>query len=199
MSNSSLNAKKVTLSGDGYTLKLDSDVSEPTSKNVSLTLKNSTATYTSSTTAGYTLAEDGQSISYSKATSGKTMATIKGADWLSGGSNNDSINGGTGNDVIYVNKGADTLLGGAGNDTFIYKPGEGNDTIFDYKSGDMLQILKSNGSEVGTFSSSSSQNSNLTLGISGGGSVIFKGVSKSHSFNINGDTYKISGSKLTQK
>ena len=283
VSASSLNAKKVTVS-DGYTLKLADDVTEPTTKNVSLALKNSTATYTSSTTAGYTLADDGQSINYTKATSGTTLATIKGvksksgislkndvvtlknsalknkvtvsgglefnfasdyknatitgsssadtitvlgsniklngaagADTLSGGSSNDSINGGNGNDVIYGNKGADTLVGGsgndslwggagndalyggAGNDTFIYKPGEGTDTIFDYKSGDMLQILKSNGSEGGMFSSSSYQNGNLTLGISGGGSVIFNNVSKSNSFNINGDSYKISGSKLIQK
>jgi len=139
-----------------------------------------------------------------------------GNDSLSGGSNNDSINGGAGNDVIFGNKGSDTLLGGAGNDslwggsgndslyggagddTFIYKPGEGTDTIFDFQSGDLLTILKSNGKEGGTFTSSSFKNGNLTLGISGGGSVIFSGVSKSNSFNINGDTYKISSSKLTQ-
>lgn len=280
VSKASLGTNKVTLSGDGYTLKLDSDVSKPTSKNASWTFKNSTATYKGSTTAGYTLSNDGQSISYTKATTGKTLATIKGvksksgisvkndvitlknsalnskvtvsgsyefdfasdyskatitgsssadtitargsniklnggagADSLSGGTSNDSINGGSGNDVIFGNTGSDTLLGGAGNDslwggagndslyggagndTFIYKPGEGTDTIFDYQSGDLLQILNFNGKE-GTFTNSSFQNGNLTLDISGGGYVVFDGVSRNNSFNINGNSYKISGNKL---
>lgn len=37
--------------------------------------------------------------------------------------------------------------GGAGDDTFIYKSGEGTDTIFDYQRGDLSQILNFNGKE----------------------------------------------------
>ena len=283
VSKASLSTSKVTLSGDGYTLKLGSDVSKSTTKNA-WSLSNSTATYKQTSSAGYSLASNSKSITYAKTSATNTLATVKGAksksglsvsdnviilkksalsnkvtvsgsyefdfasdykkatitgssssdtitargsniklnggagaDSLSGGSSNDSINGGAGNDVIYGNKGKDTLVGGngndslwggagndslyggAGNDTFIYKPGEGTDTIFDYSSGDLLQILKSDGKAGGSFTSSSFKSGNLTLSIDGGGSVIFNGVSKSNSFNINGDSYKISGSKLVQK
>lgn len=80
VSESSLNKKKVTISGDGYTLKLGSDVSSPKTKKAAFSLSGSTATYKSSyKTAGYTLASDGKSITYSKATTAETLATIQGA------------------------------------------------------------------------------------------------------------------------
>ena len=82
------------------------------------------------------------------------------------------------------------------NFTFIYKPGEGTDTIFDYSSGDMLKILKSNGKAGGTFKDSSFSSSKLTLTINGGGKVVFNNVSSSDSFNINGTIHTISGKKL---
>ena len=68
-----------------------------------------------------------------------------------------SITGGAGNDYI-VNKANEnynyalskwetitspdnvTILGGNGNDTFIYKPGEGTDKIYDYAAGDKFNI-----------------------------------------------------------
>ena len=128
-----------------------------------------------------------------------------GKDILLGGSGNDSLYGGAGNDKLYGNDGKDTLwggsgndslYGGAGNDTFIYKPGEGTDTIFDYKNGDLLQILKSNGSKGGTFSKANFSGGDLTLTINGGGKVIFDGVSAGDKFNINGKKYTISGKTL---
>ena len=80
VSNSSLNAKKVTISGDGYTLKLGDDVPAPKTKKAAFSLSGSTATYKSSyKTAGYKLASDGKSISYSKATTAETLALIQGA------------------------------------------------------------------------------------------------------------------------
>ena len=88
------------------------------------------------------------------------------------------------------------MYGGSGKDTFIYKPGEGTDTIFDYQSGDMLQILKSDGKAGGSFTKSSFSGGNLTLTISGGGKVVFEGVSSGDSFNINGKNYTLSGKKL---
>ncbi len=129
----------------------------------------------------------------------------KGNDSLYGRAGNDSIVGNVGNDKLYGSNGNDTLVGDAGNDTlyggdgadtFVYKPGEGTDTIFDYSSGDMLKILKSDGKDGGTFTSFSFKSSKLTLAISGGGKVIFSGVSASDSFNINGKSYSISGTKL---
>ena len=99
------------------------------------------------------------------------------------------IGGGAGNDTLY---------GGSGNDTFIYRANESTDRIMDYASGDMLKILKSNG-KAGRFTSSTFSGGTLTLGISGGGSVIFENVKTSTIFNINNRSYKISGSRLVRK
>jgi Ca2+-binding RTX toxin-like protein len=46
-----------------------------------------------------------------------------GADWLDGRGGNDRIIGGTG---------ADFLIGGGGNDTFVFRTGDGRDTIADF-------------------------------------------------------------------
>ena len=97
---------------------------------------------------------------------------------------------------MWGGKGNDTLWGDDGKDTFIYKPGEGTDTIFDYESGDMLKILKADGSAGGSFTNSLFSDGTLSLTINGGGSVIFKNVTASDKFNINGTTYKINGTKL---
>ncbi|MBR0061749.1 MAG: calcium-binding protein, partial [Selenomonadaceae bacterium] len=74
-----LGTDKITIS-DGYTLALGSDVSKPKTKDAAWSLSDSTATYKSSyKKAGYTLAGDSKSISYTEATSSKALATVKGA------------------------------------------------------------------------------------------------------------------------
>ena len=141
-------------------------------------------------------------------TGNKLANIIRGGsknDTIYGGKGNDSLVGNAGNDYLYGDKGNDTLWGGVGNDSlyggdgkdiFIYKPGEGTDRIFDYSSGDMLTILKKNGKTGGIFTKSSFSGDDLTLTISGGGKVIFDGVSNGDQFNINGKTYTLSGKKL---
>ena len=129
----------------------------------------------------------------SKAT---TITGTAAANSLIGGSGNDKLYGKGGKDTLWGGKGNDSLYGGNGNDTFIYKPGEGTDTIFDYKNGDMLQILKSNGTTGGTFSKAKFSGGDLTLTINGGGKVIFDNVSNGDKFNINGKQYTISGKTL---
>ena len=119
-----------------------------------------------------------------------------GKDYLLGGKGNDSLSGGSGKDTLWGGAGDDTLLGGSGKDVFIYKPGEGTDTIIDYQSGDMLKILKSNGTEGGTFDKATFKSGTLTLTINGGGSVIFDGVAKGDSININGTSYIIKDKTL---
>ena len=135
-----------------------------------------------------------------------------GSDTLDGGYGEDSLYGGAGADSLYGGYGTDTLWGGAGNDTltggssydvFVYKPNEGTDTITDYyyysDSGcDMLQILKADGTEGGTFTDSNFSDNKLTLTIDGGGSVVFQNVNASGKFNINGTTYQINGTKLVR-
>ena len=117
-------------------------------------------------------------------------------DSLLGNNSKDTLYGGNGNDTLWGGKGNDTLYGGDGKDTFIYKPGEGIDTIFDYQSGDMLKILKSNGKSGGTFTEAVFSENKLTLAIDGGGTVIFDGVSKGDKFNINDKTYTVSSKTL---
>ena len=82
VSKASLNAKKVTISGEGYTLKLGDDVNSPTiSKKWSL--DDSTATYNQIKTAGYKLASNAKSITYSKKST-TTLATVKGVKFKNG-------------------------------------------------------------------------------------------------------------------
>lgn len=115
-----------------------------------------------------------------------------------GGASDDSINGGAGADSLWGGAGNDTLYGGYDSDTFVYKPGEGIDRILDYSynEGDMLKILKADGSEGGSFTKSKFSDGTLSLTISGGGKVVFDYVATGDKFNINGTTYKIKGSKL---
>ena len=75
-----LNNSNVTIIGDGYTLKLPTNVKPPEDKKAAWSLNGSTAIYESShKTAGYTLADDKKSITYSAATPSTTLATVKGA------------------------------------------------------------------------------------------------------------------------
>ena len=81
---SSLKGSKVTIS-DGYTLELAEDVPTPTTKKAAWSLSGTTATYKSSyKTAGYKLASNGKSITYSKATAAKNLATVKGVKAIKG-------------------------------------------------------------------------------------------------------------------
>ncbi|MBR3498774.1 MAG: hypothetical protein IKO05_07280, partial [Selenomonadaceae bacterium] len=118
-----------------------------------------------------------------------------GNDTLSGGDGAETLMGGAGSDTLWGGAGNDTLMGGAGSDVFIYKPNEGKDYITDFTADDMLQILNTDGS-AGTFTNSSFKNSKLTIAVEGGGHVIFQNISATDTFNINGTTYSISGSKL---
>ena len=120
-----------------------------------------------------------------------------GNDKLFGDAGNDTLNGGAGNDELWGGAGNDKLYGGDGKDIFVYRPGEGTDTIYDWAADDMLQILKTNGTEGGAFTSSSFKSNKLILAISGGGKVVFSGVSAKDTFNINGKNYSISGKKLS--
>ena len=117
-----------------------------------------------------------------------------GNDKIISGSGADWLYGGTGNDSLWGNGGNDSLYGGTGKDTFIYKPGDGTDTIFDYQSNDLLTILKKDGTTGGTFTKSTFKNGDLTLTISGSGKIILDDVSKGDTVNINGKNYTI-GSK----
>ncbi|MBD3878943.1 MAG: hypothetical protein SR1Q5_04565 [Quinella sp. 1Q5] len=170
---------------------------------------------TLSTDSGYFNATDFTNVDGSKNTSGVEIvgddksSTLKGgkkADMLTGGdakdklygnAGNDEIHGGSGNDSLWGDLGNDSLWGDEGKDTFVYKPDEGIDTIFDYdyEAGDMLKILNVDGS-VGTFKKANFGGDVLILTITGGGKVVFNNVSVSDDFNINGTTYTIKNKTL---
>ena len=60
----------------------------------------------------------------------------------------------------------------------------------------MLKILKTDGSEGGSFTDSAFASNKLTLTIDGGGLVIFANAASGDKFNINSKTYTISGKTL---
>ena len=122
----------------------------------------------------------------------------KGNDTLSGGAGNDKLLGGAGNDTLWGGASNDTLTGGAGADIFVYQPGEGTDTITDYNfsQNDMLQILNADGT-YGGYNSATFSGGKLTLAVTGGGSVVFNGVSEGDQININNTTHTVTSSSLS--
>ncbi|MFG1342654.1 tandem-95 repeat protein, partial [Xanthobacter autotrophicus] len=72
-----------------------------------------------------------------------TIAGDAGLDQMFGGTGNDRLAGGAGNDMLWGDAGDDTLAGDAGNDllfggpgrdTFVFKPGGGRDTVYDFST-----------------------------------------------------------------
>ena len=110
----------------------------------------------------------------------------KKAITLIGDAENNSLTGGKGKDILRGGDNADTLDGGKGNDTlwggsddadtFIYRAGEGTDTIMDYNfdDGDLLQILDKSGKEIskGAIKKFAFNDNDLILSIKGGGKVV---------------------------
>jgi Ca2+-binding RTX toxin-like protein len=69
-----------------------------------------------------------------------------GADVLSGGLVGDSLDGGAGNDILIGGAGVDILFGGTGADEFRFGgPGEGEDLIRDFVSGEDRVTLEASG------------------------------------------------------
>ncbi|MBR4382613.1 MAG: hypothetical protein IKP64_03550, partial [Selenomonadaceae bacterium] len=121
----------------------------------------------------------------------------KGKDTLYGGAGNDYLSGNAGNDKIYGQAGNDTLWGGAGNDTlfggdgsdvFIYSAGK--DVISGFDTGDLLQIT---GTFTGTYNKSSKS---ISIKVGSTANAITIKDFTATTFNINGDSYGISGTKL---
>lgn len=67
---------------------------------------------------------------------------LNGNDTITGGSGNDVLVGGKGNDTLIGGAGNDTLTGGLGADTFVFRPGDGHDTITDFShiEGDRIDL-----------------------------------------------------------
>jgi len=80
----------------------------------------------------------------------------EGHDDMSGGTGADSIRGGSGDDTIRGGEGDDLLFGNVGDDIYLYRFGDGSDTIFDtgpyaYQDTDSLVLEDINSTEVSYF------------------------------------------------
>lgn len=81
-------------------------------------------------------------------------ATIAANAWIRGGDHSDTLSGGTTNDTLVGGAGNDTLAGDSGSDTYIWKTGDGNDTISEQNFGGaqtdrlILQDLRSGDIEL---------------------------------------------------
>ena len=123
-----------------------------------------------------------------------------GNDVLTGGDGNDSLYGGDGNDTLDGGKGNDSLWGGKGADTFLYfgadtlNGGEGNDVIYNFDKSDMLLI-------TGAFTASYDKTKKEIAFKVGetDNAITLKNFGKTATFNVNGYSYKISGTTLVRK
>lgn len=78
-----------------------------------------------------------------------TLSGGNGNDILRGDVGNDSLSAGNGNDHLDGGTGNDSLTGGAGNDLYVYRKGDGNDTIFDREGINTLRLLDITPEELG--------------------------------------------------
>ncbi len=63
-----------------------------------------------------------------------TIIGGSGKEAINGGAGNDTLMGNAGNDVLAGGQGNDQLFGGTGSDTFVFKAGDGKDTVFDFQA-----------------------------------------------------------------
>ncbi len=114
-----------------------------------------------------------------------------------------SIAGGAGNDKISLDnsdavtinggKGNDSLWGSYGDETFIYASGDGKDVIFGFDEDDLLQI-------TGTFSTSLNKaKTEIYFKVGSTAKAITLKDFSATTFNVNGDSYEVSGTKLVKK
>lgn len=115
------------------------------------------------------------------------------ANSLEGDKGNDIIHGGAGKDTLVGGKGNDKLWGNEGNDTFIYETGDGKDIIYGFEDGDLLQI-------TGDFSAKFNKSKNeIAFKVGSTTNAITLKEFDATTFNINGDSYQISGTQLVKK
>ncbi len=198
---------EITISEDGTTKFISGGViynSAKTSATLPASFKSTGEIEFADTVKNIDASSAKKAVNVSAGNSGATILGGLGKDTLTGGTGNDSIfggngkdtlTGGDGNDTLNGGKGNDSLWGGSGTDTFLYTAGTGTDTICDYASGELLQILDANG-DTTTFTKATFSGTKLTLNVNGGGKVVFGNVTDTTTFNINGTSYNVSGKTL---
>ena len=101
-----------------------------------------------------------------------------GANTLSGGAGGDTLFGGAGNDLLNGGVGNDVLAGGAGSDTFVFKAGDGKDTIVDFTDGaDHIKLYGATWADVHMVDGAGG----VTVTFDGvGDSLFLKGIDAAH-------------------
>lgn len=104
-----------------------------------------------------------------------------GHDVIRGMGGNDILEGGAGNDTLEGGEGNDTLEGGAGEDVFSFSPGDGHDTIKDFKPGTDKIDLSGFSQGIAWFDlrwnmEATSEGVKIDLSKWGGGSITLTGV-----------------------
>ena len=116
-----------------------------------------------------------------------------GNDTLWGEAGKDKLYGGDGNNILIGGKGNDSLWGGNDTDTFIYSKGDGKDIIYGFDDTDILQITD-------TFSTTyNNSKSEISFKVGSTSNAIMLKNFTATNFNINNDSYQISGSTLVKK
>ena len=98
------------------------------------------------------------------------LASSGGDDTIDGGGGDDIINTRGGDDVLIGGTGNDTLTGGGGSDSFVFRAGDGDDTITDFKSGEDSIVLS------GEYSISYDAESGNSIVTYDGGSITVEGT-----------------------
>ena len=166
-----------------------------TNKNSSpLTLSSGVITATATTrTTAVKITGNGLANIIAGGSGNDTLYGGAGNDSLAGNAGNDIIYGGAGNDSLWGNAGNDTLYGDAGADVFNYSNGEGKDVISGFENSDMLKI-------TGTFSATyNSSKKEIYFKVASTSNAITLKNFSATTFNVNGDSYKISSTKLVKK
>ncbi|MBR4382519.1 MAG: hypothetical protein IKP64_03075 [Selenomonadaceae bacterium] len=122
-------------------------------------------------------------IDASQAPSGLEIVGNKLANKITGTDEDDTLTGGKGND---------SLWGGGGDDTFIYGKGDGKDVIVGFEDDDLLEIT---GTFSGTYNKSKKE---VYFKVGSTANAITLKNFTATTFNINGDSYSISGTKLVK-
>ena len=103
-----------------------------------------------------------------------------GDDILDGaGEDEDTLNTGEDNDILYGGPGNDTLTGGSGNDTFVFEPGNGNDSITSFSATDDkidLSAFNIASADLPGLISIHEGNVRINLTTKGGGTIKLTGV-----------------------
>ena len=149
-------------------------------------------TVTDEDSASLTAPADFKFVNAASRTTALQITGNKFANSILGGAANDTIWGGYGADTIMSNAGNDTLWGGTGADIFIYNPGEGKDVIRGFDNTDMLQIT---GDWTATYYGGSGR---VVFKVDSTYSAIILENSTAATYNINGETYHISGNTLAK-